>query len=402
MSKRHEKIQNNHSISWEQVCHLLTNHYHNQQSHNGKANQTKKITLKILDTIFFHNTQSHDATDDESRDDENKRCPYNIREWFFTTKKGEVSRRKDPNTLTLQHLHDRFCRFSLANSSNATGPRIVATGYMKSNVNDRSKNSNESGLLKQRVNYTEDQLRRQIYHEKDNSLCKFMYIQSYLRPHEGRDRFFRGHYRLILDSNKASTQLKKSKHKSDIKSDVLVQTYEDPPSSTSNNMIKDLSDCNSSPLMQWIQTEVEATTLKVVNYLESAIELLSAQHTDNVSTDNMSTQTKVVALLVDFILDDNKHLWITSIDNVTISNDDVEAQIHAVSKQHIEQYLIDGDSVIDQSMDLNKANEKKTTPSSSSKQRKTIKGDIFKTNINVELKYPDEIHGNVLQTKVSV
>lgn len=412
MSKRSEKIQNHHSISWEQVCHLLTNHYHNQQSHNSKANQKKKFTLKILDTIFFHkNTQSDLAIIDESSGDENKCRHNNIREWFFTTKKGEVARRKDPNTLTLQHLHDRFCRFALANSSNAAGPRIVATGYMKSIVNDRNQSSTEGSLLKQRVNLTVDQLKRQIYHEKDNILCKCMYMQSYLRPHEGRDQFFRGCYRLSIDSNEYNTPTKKNKHKSDIKSDVLVQIYEDPPSSGSNNAMTDLSDCNSSQLLQWIQTEVEATTLKVVNYLESAIELLSAQHTDNASN-----RTKIVALLVDFILDDNKHLWITSIDNVIISSDGAEEQIHAVSKEYSEQYIIDGDSVrhsspqnrllpqvIDQSLDLNKDNKKKKGQSSSSKQRKTKdRGDISRTNINLlEVKDTDEIHGDALQTQVS-
>ncbi len=414
MSKRSEKIQNHHSISWEQVCHLLTNHHHHhhQQSHNSKANQSKKFTLKILDTIFFHNTQSDSAIIDGSCVDENK-CHHNsIREWFFTTKKGEVSRRKDPNTLTLQHFHDRFCRFSLANSSNATGPRIVATGYMKGIVNDGNQSSTtDRSLLKQRVNLTEDQLKRQIYHEKDNILCKCMYIQTYLRPHEGRDEFFRGRYRLLIDSNDYSTPTKKNKHKADIKSDVLVQIYEDPPSSGNNNAITDLSDFNSSPLLKWIHTEVEATTLKVVNYLESAFELSSAQHTDNASS-----RTKIVALLVDFILDDNRNLWITSIDNVIISSDEIEAQIHAVSKEYSEQYIIDGDSVthssqknrflpqvIDQSTDLNKDIEKQKALSSSFKQRKTKdKGDISRTIINLlEVKETNEIHGDALQTQVS-
>lgn len=313
MSKGHKGKTYSQFISWEQVCHLFTLHL----KECGKSNQNNRLRLKILDTIFLH--QNHDGF-------------TTIGQWYFTSKKGDVTKRKDPDRLTLQHLHDRFCRFSLANSSNAAGPRIVGIGYLETKC-DKETIPQTIGLQKKRVHFTEEQLKRQIFHD-NTGLTKCIYLQPYLRPHDGRDKFYRGSFRLFVESKEKGRE--KSCYNNEnvnarIQSEVLVQVIEDHPSTGDLNSYVSRSgvkSCEGSSLMRWIQVEVETSTLKVVKYIESVVGMdLSFLNKDGVASQ------RVVALTADFTLDDNQQLWMASVDNVAVCNSDslLVSQIQNIS-----------------------------------------------------------------------
>ena len=419
-----------HSLSWEQIANLLTSQSQCQsQSHKSNL-QNKKLQLKLLDTVFLHQ-ENDDTTSELSSKGDNRQ--NRIKQWYFTSKKGEVTRRKDPSALTLQHLHDRFCRFSLANSSNAAGPRIIALGYSyddKHTQKDQKKISCPTvESVRQRVIYTEEQFKREVQHENPFGLSKCAYLQCYLRPFEGKNQFYRGVYQLVLDSSK---KLKKSEpNNMDVKSEVLAQIVEDPLVTGNNSALGlgfsvGLFDNKCSTLLKWVQQEVEVSTLKLVTYLESTMSLLplGLQENNNekpemVSTSDVSDHPgRIVALMVDFIMDDNKQLWISCINNVIVSSETkLVEQIYMVSNQYSnQQYNIEQKSVdsiivlprISESKESDKLNndDDKTNLSISSpgntEQNLNDKQQKSTELPNKPKTDPEENHGDVLQTKVSL
>ena len=122
--------QQSQSLSWHQVLTIATSY---SPSDSTQAAGDKRLQLKEIDTVFFDHSQKNDEEDDGKRI--NSELPpssngrYVVKDWTFTSRKGEVTKQKSLSALTLQYIFDRFGRFSLANPANATGPRIVALGY---------------------------------------------------------------------------------------------------------------------------------------------------------------------------------------------------------------------------------------------------------------------------------
>ncbi len=345
MTKIQPKCQGHHHLSWEKIAHLLTT-----QIQCSKSNtENKRLRLKILDTVFLEKNDGTSSTPDihTSAKCDTLQSPKNnvkghcIKQWCFTTKKGEAVKRKDPSVLTLQHVYDRFCRFSLANASNAAGPRIVAVAVRKRA--ERKYDSND-GLLQQRVNYTAEQLEREAKN-KNTDLCNYASLQCYLRPFEGRDTFYRGMFRLTSDArmnslDKGGSAKFDHEHssKTTLKNDVTVQIVDDPVMadgkvSNFGRSIKQF-DHDCSTLHKWIQKEVEASVLKIVHHLES---VLFSLRNDSLCGDSISTEiheAKIITLTADFILDDNKQLWLACIDGVRIgSGNNLIDQIDRVLKE---------------------------------------------------------------------
>jgi hypothetical protein len=456
--KCHRQPQN--QLSWNQIAHLLTSQPQQQQS--------KKLRLKILDTVFLKKNPNNEASSNlnfstngstnpnefSSKSLSSKRVIDQrniITQWCFTTKKGEIMRRKDPTVLTLQHVYDRFCRFSLANTLNAAGPRIVAVGYEYPynghNKEAKEKSSHGVGLLRQRVNYTVEQFKREVNTSNNNSsnTCqnRCTSLQCYLRPFEGRDQFYRGVYQLLLDSdnNTSSRTNDDSKNRSEhnnksnvkVKSDIMVHIIDDPE--MANDTISDLGrsirQFGKTPLHKWIQKEVDLSVLKIVHHLESIIcsFSLNARDDDNRLENDYaldltySDRLKVVTLTADFILDDNKQLWLACVDNVTIGDEDnLVEQIQMVSKEGNENQIMDqietNTEIVfpriitkereerdNQPINCNGNDQKYVTDSSSfTRPGPPVEQQIDKraANINVVSEGDDEDHGDVLETKVSL
>ncbi len=382
----HEKARGRPKLSWEQIIYLLTSSSNQQyqqskqQHHHSASNgSTNKLRIRILDTVFFQRESSlsslssatNESSNVESTDEKiNSKAKLStetstITQWYFTSKKGELVRRKDPSALTLQHVYDRFCRFSLANISNASGPRIVSFAYLQRSSSTSSSKHNNVGLLKERVTFTDDQLKRETKrNHPDIYGSEYSYLQCYLRPFEGRDAFYRGVYRLLVHKSSSDTDV--------VKNEVLVQLvhdpvleYDDPSVSTSDirPTVEVLDDKKKSPLQQWIKKEIEVSILKIVNHLESAISILSHEgNAEGISSnkrydydwkDTKDANPKILTMTVDFVLDDNKQLWLGCIDDVTIGGEDnLIEQINILAKEKVEQNLLSGKEKMEPSIVL--------------------------------------------------
>ena len=318
--RHHSKEQNNDcnrnlasKLSWEEISHCLSGNSPFTGDTNSSL-QSRRLKLRILDTVFLDKS-SNPSTHCSIKNERNQ-----IKHWFFTSKKCDITRRKDPSSLILQHLNDRFCRFSLANAANSVGPRIVAVGFSS---NDEDEGSLARDLGRRKVFYTEEQFKREVKN-KNSALFKFDFLQCYMRPCEGEDLTYRCIFKLILDPNdktlqsrmKESDETLKSKVKKQISvyliEDAIIETsFSKEINTPSHEMHIDSLDC--------IQKEVEALTMQIVNHLEH---ILSTQSEEKNIDATYKHFRKVLKLRADFVLDDNKQLWLTYIDNVRVSYED--------------------------------------------------------------------------------
>lgn len=343
-----------HQLQWEQIIRLLTCSTHQSQSNSGSNGNNNKLRIKILDTVFFSQVEtsslssnSNPRSNQDGNDSQHITEGCNISQWCFTSKKGELTRRKDPNSLTLQHVYDRFCRFALANTFNASGPRIVSFGYLKKPKLSFLSSKHHVGLLKERVSFTEDQLQREISRKNGNLIDgRIGFLQCYLRPYQGRDEFYRGVYKLVVDENARAQKF--------VQGEVLVQIVQDPvsndvdmsnPAHDMSSTVQLLDDNKISSLQQWIKQEVEVSVLKIVHHLETNISSLPLSDLKSIVESNrdgdfQAINLKVLRMTVDFVLDDNKQLWLGFIDDVSISGEDnLVEQINALAKEAVENNL---------------------------------------------------------------
>ena len=474
--KRQSQYQPQHHLSWEQISHLLTSQ---PQSHKSNNVYSKKLRLKILDTVFLKNkhdnfnssTNEYQFIDDSNNEEGSKSLKEKVKtnhrsvitQWCFTTKKGEAMRRKDTTVLTLQHVYDRFCRFALANTSNAAGPRIVAVGYEyghkklhKNQLKElKETNPHKVGLLRQRVNYTVEQFKREVKNINNNSnysnndtdggIFKSICLQCYLRPYGGIDQLYRGVFQLVLDPNYNEND--NVSNRDVIKNDITVQIVDDvdmangTASDFGHSSIRQL-DQECSTLHQWIQKEVEVSVLKIVHHLESVMASYPSTSKNNSGDHNVNDddsdqypleksdlplvlprgycRQKIVGLTANFILDDNKQLWLACIDSATIgAKDNLVEEIHMASEEAREKSFLviddanknDQDIVLPQIIAADCANSNDKNKEQSSKLLTPCNGSIMeeknyekygKNMSSTFEKDQNENHGNNLQTKVSL
>jgi len=273
-------------LGWEQIARIFTQ-------------SKKKLRLRIVDTVFLQSSPNGDPQ---------------ITGWYFTSKKGETSSRKGTSSLTLQHVYDRFCRVALT-GANAAGPRIIAVGYLGGASKSR------------RVNFTAEQMEREVKNRKCVLFEGCTSIQCYLHPCHGKEHCFRGVYtsRLVPASS--------SDEGEEMKNDVTVYLVEDPMMATENHhdLAKDNHSssqlgADSSALLRWIQKEVDVLVLRIVQNLEK--------------TDSSRKSNVIAKLSAEFILDNDRKLWLARVDDVAFGSGDMN-QCH-----------IDFDTVIDSSEDL--------------------------------------------------
>ena len=437
-----QKAHSRHLLSWEQIIQLLSSPPINKQSpfqsklHSGSndGRNKNKLRIRILDTVFFHDdssplvsSSSSPSTPLQSTDENNKsKCfvttkeatSCNITQWYFTSKKGELVRRKDPSSLTLQHIYDRFCRFSLANTANASGPRIVSFGYLKKPriySPSRRANSNNVGLLTERVTFTEDQLNREIKPKNNHSLGTiYSCLQCYLRPYEGRDEFYRGVYKLMVDKNADNDN-------TIVQSEVLVKLVRDPIldndgfyESTANIRSTDqiLDDKRIPSLYQWIKREVEVSMLKIVRHLETIISSLPPSDSDKLPSDEVNDfnmkdpYTKILSMRADFVLDDNKQLWLGCIDDVAVGGEgNLIEQINTLAKEVIDHNLAMGKKGTDPAIilppiEVEEVMKKKLEKSRTQRKTSPRSASNAKPNKDAQVIVPSIEHSDDIQMKV--
>ncbi len=266
------KIATNESnrFCWEKIIHLFS--------------QPKRVRLRIVETVFL---STHDASENLSQ----------IMSWHFTSKKGEVNRRKDVSNLTLQHVYDRFCRFALAGSK-SKGARIVAIGY------------HENCRAKTRVHFTAEQMEREAKARKGVLLRGCTYLQCYIHPFQGKEQHFRGVY--IVRKLKS-----RSSGEDEFEKDTMVYLVEDPLTENNNNLKSE--QCSSvqekvneaGALSETVRKDIDGLMTIILECLESKVKLSS-----------MACVEKITRFSADFSMDGERKIWLTCVDNVVLKEMD--------------------------------------------------------------------------------
>jgi len=275
----------NNQITWEKIIETL-------------ILPRKRLRLRIVDTVFL-----------QSRNDE---CQ--VTAWYLTTKKGETIKRKGSG-LTLQHVCDRFSRIALT-GSNTVGPRIVAVGYLGNRVSGK------------RINFTAEQLEREPKSYRESHLARCTFLQCYLKPSHDNNHHFTGVYSCQYESSSSPER------EDELKREVLTYCVEQPMIDTDPE-----SDVCSTKLLQadtallkWIQKEVDVSTMKIVQALESVMTLQENKSGNDFSYP--SDGRMLSTLTAYFVLDNDKRLWLTYVNNVAFNGDDTRPRILTVDSKN--------------------------------------------------------------------
>jgi hypothetical protein len=293
----------NYQITWEKIIETL-------------ILPRKRLRLRIVDTVFLQSI--------------NDECQ--VTAWYLTTKKGETTKRKGSG-LILQHVCDRFSRIALT-GSNTVGPRIVAVGYLGNRVSGK------------RINFTVEQLEREAKSCRESHLARCTFLQCYLKPSHDSKHHFTGVYSSQYESSSSPEREDK------LKREVLTYCVEEPMIDTDPE-----SDVCSTKLLQadtallkWIQKEVDVSTMKIVQALESVITLQEKEREEDSSSP--SDGRMLSSLTAYFVLDNDKRLWLTYVNNVAFNGDDTWPKLLSV----------DSDSKNDQGSFLPRLNNKDKHP----------------------------------------
>jgi hypothetical protein len=102
--------------TWDQVSSLLCTEVTSE-------GDSSRCSIKILDVAFISTTASSNQS--SPQDNEPTTNKIQVNDWLYTSKKGEITRKKNAN-LSLSKVYERFTRFALANPQNASGGKNVA------------------------------------------------------------------------------------------------------------------------------------------------------------------------------------------------------------------------------------------------------------------------------------
>ena len=242
----------------------------------------RKVRIRMIDTIFF--TMNND----------NK---VNIASWYYTSNKGELVQRGDILKLTLQNIHDRFCRISPQGSN-----KIVAVGYVQ---DDDSSNDDL-----RRVTFTLGQLHREAKNSNVDILRNVKCLQYYVHPCQEKHQYFRAIYSLRLTTSENGEK----EHKSDVEiyplDDLDAKANADEKMMIGVDVL--IGDTSSSALHEWVHKELEVVMSRLVQHIEFSLTFESSMDVDG---------TNIIQLVADFVLDDNKRLFMTSVNRLVLDED---------------------------------------------------------------------------------
>jgi hypothetical protein len=365
-------------IQWQQIANILTT-----QTPSKTKGQNKKLRVKILDTVFFHAPLLKGSSLTESTSN----CV--VREWCFTSRRGEAVKRKQPWALTLQNVYDRFCRFALANEANKTGPKIIAVGFLKNQV--------ETNGHQLRLHFTREKILREVQNQTNGvgigqELRKCTSIQCYLRPHEGKDHFFRGVFNLSRDDKNADEyEIVVYKVDNAVADDNTIGSTENELELSSKALVNEESDFG------YVQNEVELSILRMIQHMEKVLYTLANERQNSNPSLEMASP-KIRSLTADFIFDDNQQIWLTHAGKLAFTSSESQfALFDRVSKRiehstRVKTVTQANDSILP---------PLKTRPSSRKKKSQIKNCDIVKSGIaSKDERSNSEGHAKMLSSKV--
>lgn len=336
--------------TWREVAALLA-------TPNGGG----KPRVKVLDTVFVDPNDRDGGgrpTSSAGGIHQQPHHPYAgssppppLTLWVFTSKHGEPSRRKNVDSLGWSHVRERFGRFALANPANARGPRIVAACRGGGGDDGRGRHIFQ--------HLTAEQFEREVKGSTglggsggggSGILGRCSSVQCYLRPLNGRDRVYRAAYHCRPPSSSSSS--------SDVvKPRVELLVVEDGTAAADETAavlrLKDAAKLagtgggggvGGGPTADETLAagrEAEAAVRAIAAHLEGAMRDAAVERdafrnpaadpADPPAKDSFSQSggenaggpppaieaPRLASVSADFVLDDNKQLWLCHVSNVT-------------------------------------------------------------------------------------
>ena len=311
---------------WREIAEILSSApriYHGRES-NKKG--SGGLRIKLLDTVFVEAARAPPGVGVGDSNSYAYPPPYlpRIVDWVFTSRSGEASRRKNVASLDWNHVRDRFGRFALANMANARGPRIVAVGREGSGGDIRFHLTAEQFDCEVKGGGGGRGGGRSI-------LSKCEAIQCYLRPLQGKDQTFRAVYGFIGDNNSPDVT----------KGEPYVNVY----------IAEDGVTGSDAEVFQWegasgnmrdeaTKKEIELSVGAIVSHIEKALKPAPEDQNHNPAEEcegqnkPLKEKLRVTSLSAEFILDDNRHLWLCNVSNV-ITNDMTGLQTEKMMRTNI-------------------------------------------------------------------
>ncbi|GMH66148.1 hypothetical protein TrST_g11447 [Triparma strigata] len=221
------------------------------------ATSSHRCSIKVLDTAFLE-PKSGGAPDE-----------IKVAGWVYTSKKGEITRKKKEH-LSLTKVYERFTRFALANPDNANGEKYVAVVHPRGEGMRRIMEHSDLQAASESNSTTGSPL-----------LADCSALQCYLRPQDGVDHL----YRSTFDGENVAVHIVKNivRDGVGVKENIKVTM-----------MNEDLLE------------ELKSNAIKLKTHIEAAM------------AGGKKGPQRVMSLTADFVLDDNRQLWLCCVNNVSV------------------------------------------------------------------------------------
>lgn len=210
-----------------------------------------------------------------------------VESWVFTAKTGQIATKKKSQDRT--KIVERFKRFALANSNNKEGYVALVSNSSHEHTQPAERTVMDGEALEEAM----------VNSEKVPPELLGTTLQCYLRPQHGSNSFLRVRYRAAEKSvslMKVSPLFQWTK----TTTDSLVNKV--ASSETESQMFED-----GSPDIDRLQHGTKAVLSSLVAFLEPRLRERGA------------APTTICGCDADFVLDDNRELWLISLPTVTVT-----------------------------------------------------------------------------------
>jgi len=314
-------------------------------------NGHEKKPPKIIDTVFFRNSELWDLDGDDQCHGHVDSSQYQSQEtipnihdpngliidWFYTSNQGILCRHKKPSSVSLQQVYERFS--TLAKVHNEEQDKAFAIGIEAPPIHcDSSNGSNKSFPVMYHIISQGDFHHRARLSTQDNLSCKlfsdFVAIQPYVKHHDLENKACS--YRVSLYSMDETNsefvdgcETNYSQGKTPYNVEIFILRDHINNSKLLKNCERKNEEvrCVSSLTLERLAVSdsssetlgalLKDTTMTLVGHIDSATRKRNAKLNRYVTV-SPSIDLKIKSIVVDYVLDKNNILWVCNISNTRI------------------------------------------------------------------------------------